>query len=122
MAGHLPEALDWIGAIEAAIKVGQAGGKIRPAGEGFEEEEELPEIEPRVRSLPNSGWAECYDGKDGHQCNAIRVSECWMVAIATLIDLHFACLTHAALPYVVAVAFPRSVPRHNRPLPKCAAC
>jgi hypothetical protein len=75
MAGHLPGALDWIGAIEAAIKVDQAGGKIRPAGEGFEEEEELPEVEPRVRQLPNSGWAECYDGKDGHQCTAIHVFE-----------------------------------------------
>ena len=32
-------------------------------------------LEPRVRQLPGSGWAECYDGKDGHQCNAIHVSE-----------------------------------------------
>jgi hypothetical protein len=28
-----------------------------------------------VRQLPNSGWSECYEGKDGLQCNVIHVSE-----------------------------------------------
>ena len=33
----LPGALDWIGAVEATIKVGQVGGKIRPAADGGED-------------------------------------------------------------------------------------
>ena len=75
VAGRLPGAFDWIGVVEMTIKAGQAAGQIGPAVEEQLQEAEVIEPEPPVRQFPGSGWTECYDGEDGHQCNAIRVSE-----------------------------------------------
>src|SRR5512139_937164 len=54
VADNRPGALNWIGAVEAAIKVCQAGGKIKSDAERFEGEADLPELEPPIRQPPGS--------------------------------------------------------------------
>ena len=75
VAGRLPGTLDWIGAVEATIKAGQAAGQIGPAAEGLVQEEEGIELEPRVRQLPGSGRFENFENEQGHFGNVVRVYE-----------------------------------------------
>ena len=75
VVSNLPGALDWIGAVEVTLRVGQAAGKIGPAAEAYEPEEEPVELEPRIRQLPDAGWPECFENEDGHLCNAVHVFE-----------------------------------------------